>query len=279
MKPKTFTNGPLLLVLLTLALTIGLVSWGHKQSPDRYPQSANDTTPKTKSTDREKKIRDLDDVLDELDAADMKVDMEKIKKEIAEAMKNIDGDKIKMEMEKALKEVDMEKIRKEVETSLAKVDFDKVKAEMAMAMKEIDAAKIQQEVQAAMEKVNWDKMKAELDRAKEIDMDKLSEEMKKVKEEMKDLGPKMKEEMEKAKVEIEKAKTEMKEYKDFVNGLENDGLINKKEGYSIKHKNGELEVNGKKVSNEVYTKYRSFLEKHKKFTIEKNDDDFNINMD
>ena len=146
-------------------------------------------------------------------------------------------------------------------------------------MKEMDAAKIQQEVKAAMENVNWDKMKEELKKVKEIDMDKFQDEMKKVQEEMKDLGPKIKEEMEKAKVEIEKTKTEMKEYKEFVNGLESDGLINKKENYSIKHKNGELEVNGKKVSNEIYTKYRSFLEKNKKFSIEKKDDDFNIDMD
>jgi hypothetical protein len=279
MKPKTFTAGPLLLVLLTLILTVGLVSWGQKQSPKRYQQSVNDTVPKTKSGDREKKIRDLDDVLDELDAVDMKVNMEQIKKEIAEAMKNFDAAKIKMEIENAMKEVDMAKLQKEVQESMAKVDFAKVKAEMAMAMKEFDAEKIKQEVNAAMEKVNWDKMKAEFDKVKEMDMSKLEKEMKKVQEEMQELGPKINIEMEKAKIEMEKAKAEMKEYKEFVNSLENDGLINKKQDYSIKHKNGELQVNGKKVSDEVYSKYRSFLEKHKKFSIEKNDDDFNIDMD
>ena len=36
--------------------------------------------------------------------------------------------------------------------------------------------------------------------------------------------------MEKAKVGLEKAKAEMKEYKEFVDGLEKDGLINKKRG-------------------------------------------------
>jgi hypothetical protein len=78
---------------------------------------------------------------------------------------------------------------------------------------------------------------------------------------------------------MEKAKAEMKEYKSFVDGLDKDGLIKKSEGYSIKHKDGELIINGKKASNETYTKYRDFLEKHKKFTIEKNDDDFNIDID
>lgn len=85
--------------------------------------------------------------------------------------------------------------------------------------------------------------------------------------------------MEKAKVEIEKAKVEIKEYKGFVNGLENDGLINKKEGYSLKHKDGELFINGKKASEQTYNKYRPFLEKHKKFNMKKDDDDFDIDMD
>ncbi len=96
---------------------------------------------------------------------------------------------------------------------------------------------------------------------------------------MEKVGPKLEKEMQKAKIEIEKAKEEMKEYKGFVDGLEKDGLIKKSEGYTIKHKDGELIINGKKASNETYLKYRSFLEKHEKFNIEKTDDDFDIDID
>ena len=173
--------------------------------------------------------------------------MEKANKEIAEAMKSIDGDKIRMEINKALKEVDMAKIQKEVAESLAKVD--------------------------------WENMKLEMDKVKDIDMKKLTEEMKKVQEEMKELGPKMQKEMEKAKVEMEKAKAEMKEYKGFVDGLNDDGLISKKEAYKLKHKDGELFINGKKATDQTYNKYRTFLEKHKKFNIEKSSDDFDIDVD
>ena len=279
MKPTKFTTGRMLLVLLITMLTIGLVSWDQKRAPGHFGQTINDTVPKTKPGEREKKIRDLDDVLDELNEADMKVNMEKVQKELAEAMKKLDASKIKLDMEKAMQEVDMDKIRKEVEESMAKVDFTKIKEEVANAMKEIDMDKIKKEVQESMAKVDWDKMKAEMDKVKDIDMKQVEKEMEKVKEEMKDLGPKIEKEMEKAKVEIEKAKVEIKEYKEFVNGLENDGLINKKEGYSLKHKDGELFINGKKASEQTYNKYRSFLEKHKKFSIKKDDDDFDINMD
>jgi hypothetical protein len=61
--------------------------------------------------------------------------------------------------------------------------------------------------------------------------------------------------------------------------LDNDGLINKKEGYTLKHKDGDLFINGKKASEQTYSKYRNFLENHKKFNIEKSDDDFDIDMD
>ena len=279
MKPKTFANGRLRLLLLTIALTVGLVSWDYKQTPGKYQQATNDTTPKKKSIDREKKIRDLDDVLDELNAVDMKEEMEKAKKEIAEAMKNFDGDKIRLEIDKALKEVDMAKIGKEVQESLTKVDFNKIKEEVANALKEVDMAKIQKEVQESLAKVDFEKIKEEIQKVKEVDMSKLEADMKKLGEEMKELSPKLEKEMEKAKAEIEKAKAEIKEYKNFVDGLENDGLINKKEGYTLKHKDGELFINGKKASEKTYSKYRSFLEKHKKFKIEKTDDNFDIDMD
>ena len=61
--------------------------------------------------------------------------------------------------------------------------------------------------------------------------------------------------------------------------LEKDGLINKKQSYKIEHKEGQLLINGKLQPASVYDKYRSLLEKHKKLTIEKKDDDYNINTD
>ena len=279
MKPTNLKLTSLGIVLMTAVLTIGLVSWDYKQTPGQYLQSMTDTTPKKKVTDKEKKIWDLDDVLDELDAADIRVDMEKMHKEIAEAMKSIDGEKIKLEIEKAMKDVDMAKIQKEVQESMAKVDFNKIKTEVAEAIKDIDMAKIQKEVQESLAKVDWDKMKWEIEKVKDIDMKKISEDMKKVQEEMKELGPKLQKEMENAKAEIEKAKIEMKEFKAFVDGLNDDGLINKKEVYTLKHTDGELFINGKKATEQIYNKYRDFLEKHKKFNIEKSDNDFDIDVD
>ena len=273
MKPGTFASRRLWLPVLAIGIIVVLASWDFKQTPAGYqPQDHNptDTTPKKKKTVTEKKVRDLDDVIDELDAIDVQKEMEKAQLEIAKALKEIDGEKIRLDIEKSMKEV----------------DFSKIKLDIEKAMKDIDMQKIQKEVQESIAKIDWDKMKLELEEVKKIDFSKMEQEMKNMKEEFSKIKPQLekemanvKVEMEKAKVEIEKAKVEMKEYKEFVDGLDKDGLISKKANYTIKHADGELTVNGKKVSEQVYSKYRSFLEKHKKFTIEKTDDDFDIDMD
>jgi len=258
MNSKPISLNYFLPIALVACFSIILLSWGgQKQTHQKTEQSFNDTVPKNKA---DKKVRDLDDVLDELDRADFKVDMGKVNEQLKEAMKEIDMAKIQMEVDKALKSVDMEKMKDEI----------------AKATQEIDAAKIQQDIKESLDKIDWKKMEKDLEEVKKIDLSKLNEDMKKLDLQMKELGPKIEKEMEKAKVEISKAKEEMKEYKDFVDGLDKDGLINKNQPYSIEHKNGVLTINGKKQPPSVYTKYRSFLQKHKKFNIKKTNDDFNI---
>ena len=82
--------------------------------------------------------------------------------------------------------------------------------------------------------------------------------------------------MKDARESIEKAKVEVKAYKDFIEELDKDGLINKKETYKIEYRKGELIVNGKKQPAEVANKYNDFLNGRKDFTIKKEDDGFTI---
>jgi ABC-type phosphate transport system auxiliary subunit len=114
--------------------------------------------------------------------------------------------------------------------------MEKIRAEVDKVTNEIDAGKIEKELKESLASVDWEKMNKQMEEMKKIDMSKLDADMKKMEIEMKGLGPKIEKEMENAKASIEKAKVEMKEYKSFVDGLEKDGLINKKEGYTIQHK-------------------------------------------
>ncbi|HEY5967684.1 MAG TPA: hypothetical protein VIU35_06880 [Chitinophagaceae bacterium] len=268
---------PLAVAAVAITSVFILSSWDFKNTYAAWNDNDYDncdTIPK-----KEKKIRDLDDVIDELNAVDFKMDMEKMQKELNESMKKLDLKKMQFDMEKSMHDVDFQKIQKEIERSMAKIDFPNIEKEMANAMKEFDATKIQKEVQESMQKIEWDKMKIEFDKVKDIDMKKMQLDMEKMQAELSKIGPEIEKSLENAKVEIEKAKIEMKEYKEFVDGLERDGLINKKEEYTIKHDNGELIINGKKASDSTYKKYKPFLDKRKKFTIEKSDDDFNIDID
>ncbi|HMG66747.1 MAG TPA: hypothetical protein VK588_03640 [Chitinophagaceae bacterium] len=283
MNAKPFAGKYILPIIMVAFISIALLAWGgQKQThPQKITaQNATDTTPKVK---KDRKVRDLDEALDELDNAELKINLDKVNVEIQQAMKSVDMVKVKMDVEKALKEVDMEKIKVEMDKAMKDVDMEKIKRQVEKATKEVDAVKIEKEIKESLASVDVEKIneqvKEAMEEVKKIDMDKIDAEMKKVEIEMKDIQPKIEKEMEKAKVEIEKAKVEIKEYKSFIDGLDKDGLINKKEDYSIQQKNGELIINGKKQPADVYDKYRSFLEKHKNLNIKKSGDDFNVNND
>ena len=183
MKPARIFFGAIAVVTVSLVL----LSWNGKKQAGNYGNNDRDTVPKAKI---EKKIVDLDDVMDELNRIDIKEHLEKARVEIQEALKNLDTDKIRMEVDKAMKQLDAVNIEKEIRESLAKV--------------------------------------------------------------------------------------EVREYQEFVDGLEKDGLLNKKENYTIRHKNGELTVNGKKVAAEIYNKYKAFLETHTTITIDKSPGSFSV---
>jgi len=263
MKPGSVTTGKTFLILfLVSAVAFGLISWGrHQQRIDRPGQNhqVSDTVPQKK----EKKIRDLDEALAELETIDLKEHLDKAMKEVNAALKQLDTEKMRLDIDKSMKEI----------------DFDKIKLQVDKAMKEVDDVKIEQEIKESIAKIDFEEMKAELEKVKNIDMAPMHAEIAKAMKELEKVGPQIEKELKKARVEMEKAKVEMREYKSFVDGLANDGLINKKTGYTIKHKDGKLTINDKDANAKTYNKYRTFLEKHKKFKIEKDTDDFELDTD
>ena len=265
MESTTFNTSRLLWIVAATGLCIGLAAFQQKQPKppaNPIPQTTNpDTIPKKK----ERKIINLDEALQELDSADLEVNMRDLDIELGKIGPEVEKEirKAKIEIDHALKEVDLDKIHEEINASL----------------KDIDWKEIKEDVNASISKIDWDKIKEEINEVKEIDFGKIDVDMKKVHEELEKIKPELEKNMKEIKIDIENAKVEMRAYRTFVNGLEEDGLINKKEDYTIKHKNGELIINGKTQPAGVYSKYRSFLEKHKALSIEKSDDDFNIDTD
>ena len=150
--------------------------------------------------------------------------------------------------------------------------MSKMKVDLEKSLKEIDAAKIKADIDASLAKVDWKQIEKEIEKVKEIDFEKIKADMAKIQ-------PEIEKSMKQAHESIEKAKAELKEYKTFTEGLEKDGLIDRKGSYTIEHKNNQLIINGKVQPAGVYNKYKAFLEKHGNITIEKTPDNFNIDKD
>lgn len=262
---------PVLFIIVALVITG--ISW------QKHPATTNKNAFTDTIPDRKKKIRDIDDAIEEVDKAKVEVDRSfkdidwpKINADIKLAMDNIkvNMDEIKANVAQSLKEIDVNKIQVQVQQALKEVDAAKIQADVAMSLKDINVEKIKADVQASIDKVDWDQIKVDIDKAKNIDM-------KKIEAEMRDMKPEIEKSMKEAHESIEKAKKELKEYKEFINDLDKDGLINKKEDYKIEYSNGVLTINGKKQSEEVTNKYSNFLKDHSDFVIKKNEDGFNIN--
>ncbi len=195
-------------------------------------------------------------------------------------------------------EIDIE--MKELEKAMAemnkemKLDFSKMEKEIKQAMEEIkkiDFAKISREVESSLKEINWDKTRIDVDKSlkeaeikiKAIDIKKMEKEMAKVSEELKKqkiisqvdldkIKKTVEESLAKAKQGIANSMKELSQMKEFTDSLEKDGLINKKKGYKIEIKEGELYINGNKQSKEVADKYRKYF-KESNFSISSDGDD------
>jgi len=264
------TGGLALLAFLSLSL----VAWDFKDNAFHFTGGVphpTDTLP-----DREKKIKDINDAIAEVERAQvelnkhLQMDMEKMQKELAEGLKALDANKIRAQVEEGLRQVDMEKIQSQIKEAMEKIDLDQ---EMA----KVDMEKMKAELKESLAKVDMEKIKKDIEKAKEIDFKKMEEDMARARKEIENIGPRVKEELKKAEKELEKTKADLKETKSFLDQLEKDGLIDGKKDYTIKHRDGELFINGSKQPAGVYSKYKSYLEKHKSFTIKKEAGDFNMN--
>jgi membrane protein involved in colicin uptake len=288
---RNFWLRKLPLAVLVCGMVVTAAAWQDHSATNT--RNIADTTP---NKHREKKIRDIDDAIAELERGEQELhrslkemDFSKIEKQIRESIESsqVDAAKIRADIEKAMKDIDVTKMRAEMDKAMKEldaakmkmdkaefkdIDVAKVKAEIEKAMKEVDIAKIKAETDMALAKVDMEKLQKEINESRKLDLDKM-------KEEMKELKPTIEKSLKEAHEGIEKAKAELKAYKGFIDGLDKDGLINKKGEYTIEHENGELTINGKKQSQEVYNRYRGFLEKQKNFTIKKSSDDFDLDID
>ena len=282
-----------LMIIAPIAVATTAVAWSggrsydpqnHYDKQDTLPVKAHRKT--YHKTAREPGEKELDKELNQLDK-----DMENLD----DRLEDINWGKIDREVEKALEklntemghhELDMEKMEKDVEASLKNIDFEKIEKETKEAVQQarenIDFNKIDENIQRSLEEVkktlNSESFRKSLDAAKNIDMTKIKEELSHARVEMEKNKVDMKDVMSKAKEGIKKAKEELKGYQQMLDEMDNEGLIDTNEDYSVELKNGDLYINDQKQSRDVVDKYRKYFEKDNTRIYKKNGR-FNINID
>jgi len=169
----------------------------------------------------------------EFDSQKFKEDMEKLKEELKDAddlVIHIDGEKIRKNIEKELKHLDKLKLHS--------FDFDVDVDELDENMKRIT--------------IELQKKGDEF----QLDMERLQEEMEDLNEEMEDLS-----------AEMEKLDKDMKKLDMFLKAakseLVKDGLIKSEdEEFELELSDDKMEVNDKKVPDELFEKYKSLYKEH-----------------
>lgn len=233
------------IIALAALLAFSLTAWN--QSAPAPNRTNTDTTPRK----GDHKIKNIDEAIAEVDKAMQQLDAE-LKKPLP-----------------PVPPIDMEKMKADIDKALKDMDPEKMKADMEKALKGLDETKIKMEAQNSMAKADFEKVRAELEKLKTVELPKIEAQMK-------NIQPQIEASMKNAKESMEKAKKEMQEFKGFIDGLEKDGLINSNDTYKIQHEDGQLKINGTTQPAGLHNKHRTFLEKHKNFTITKDADGFNI---
>lgn len=197
--------------------------------------------------DFDKSMKDFDIQMKNLGEQLKDIDLEKIAREVRESISKIDMDKIKKEIDGSMKEIDMNKIRSEIDKSLKEIDYDKINSQIRKAFAE------------AKSSLNSDDLKKAMDEVKNINSDKIREEMNNLKKELEENKFRLQDEMDKARKELKESRENLYDAKALTDELEKDGLIRRSEGFSIEYRNNELYINNRKQPREVTDKYSRFL--------------------
>jgi bla regulator protein BlaR1 len=252
---KIFQKNKNIIAAITAGLVIGGITMSFQNTPfgpiDKLDtlMDSQDTLPaeKNKEDDSRMSMKDFDLLIQNMDKEMIKMQKEvtktnfdKMHQEIAASLDKVDFDKIKREIDKAMKDIDFSKIEKGVKSALNEIDWenvdDAVKGSLQDAKKEI-------------EKINMESVKREMEKAK-LEIEISRNELKKIN---------IDEIAKNANAGIAKAKEELRLKKQMFNEMEKDGLISKKEGFTIEYKDKTLIINGKIQNDAVRDKYQQYI--------------------
>jgi hypothetical protein len=292
--PFQFKPNYWLIAITTVAIAFSTIAWqnsspmsGHGNHPlyqDTVPSSGHGQNEFRHDEFRdeqqiEKAMQKLGEALKRIDTSIDNIAWQKIQDQVQMSMERVDK-----EMSKS--HFDIDKMQREINNAMKNLDLEKIKKETALIKQEVQENilndKINEEVQHALssakEQLTSEELHKNLTAVEKMTMDQVNRELQIAKEEFEHNKVDLKKEMDEAKVGIEKANGELRAYRKLLANLEKDGLIKPNEDYSIEFKGGELYINGQKQPPEVLNKYKDYFKKDNT-KIYKNNGRFNIDTE
>ncbi len=236
---KILRSFPVLSFALLFTGVLLLCSWqnpneNNYSNKDRVIINQKDTTPKYDYKIGEIDMQAFEDAMKNLDKSMANLDLHMKDLDLnfgkqLESLSKINFDEIQKQTEASLKSIDWSKMQKDIDVSLQNMQHEIAK---------IDFSKMQSQMKDLQEKFQSDEFKSQFNSEK--------------------LKRQIDDAMSKAKEGIERAKEKLQQIKDFTDELAADGLIDKKKGYTIEWKNGNLYINEKEQPKDISDKYRKY---------------------
>jgi chromosome segregation ATPase len=224
-------------------------------------------------------MQKLDEALRTVNTQVDRIDWEELQKQINNSMEKVNRE-IKDQ------QIDMEQLKKKINETVNSIDLDKIKEETARAMQhvkaDVDLNTMNEEIQRALsnveKQINGDELRKRIDEATSVNMDQMKKAVNEAGEAIRSNKYRMKDEIQKAKERIKSTKAELKNYKQMLEEMQGDGLVDTKKDYSVEYNDGELFINDQRQPANVLEKYKGFFKSdHTK--IYKTNGEFNIDID
>ncbi|OMP78231.1 M56 family metallopeptidase [[Flexibacter] sp. ATCC 35208] len=282
-----------------------------EQEQDQVDKEALDADVQAATDDAMANIN-WEDVNNDMANAMKEVNWEDINKEVENAMKNIDWKQINKDVDNAMKEIDWKQINKEVKESLRQakinghtgvnvnpnvnfnpdvninIDTNVIQESIRMgldaaraAMKDVAIPAAKMGMESARAAMNSQEFKEAMDKGRQ----EAAKAMKESRKQMEFAMATAKAEMKKQRITETKMREDMAhakadgQYKEMIDKMAADKLIDADKGYKIEKKDGDLYINDVKQSGEVADKYKVYLKNAKKLSILGKEDSLSINVE
>lgn len=252
-----------------------------------------------KAIDRKKLNEEIKQAMEESKRAMDEVDWEEINREVKQAM---------AESKKAMKEIDWEEINREVKQAMK--ESSQAMKEAKMAMKDVDWDEINEGMNAAMEAsglalsqagmalaaINWDSIGHAVSAAMKVPgspqtyvfYDSAGKAVSVRTDSVRTINGKNIHVYNKSNTKGTSSayaysgnggKTiNTGSYEKMLAKMEQEGLINRSDDYSVQKKNGKLYINGKRQPDEVYNKFKKYLDDAKTLSLSGSKNSLNVSV-